>query len=73
MAERTTPPAKKGPKPRAPRRTAEVIPPERTGPVSRAKPRGQRVSKQMITNQSEEGIQRDAECMRLRTLGWTRP
>lgn len=72
MAERTTPPAKKGPKPTPPRRTNEIIPPARTGPVSRAKPRGKSASKSMITTQSDEGLQRDAECMRLRTLGWTR-
>lgn len=26
----------------------------------------------MITTQSDDGLRRDAECMRLRTLGWTR-
>jgi len=67
VAERTTPPAKTGPKPHVPRRTSEVIPPERTGPVAKAVRRGRAKAAP-----SDESVERDAECMRLRTLGWTR-
>lgn len=73
MAERTTPPAKPAPKPKGPRRTAEVIPPARTeGLKAPAKPTGRGKGRPPVTRQSDEGIRRDAECMRLRTLGWTR-
>jgi hypothetical protein len=71
VAERTTPPAKPAPKPKGPRRTAEVIPPARTTGVVVAKQRGGGRGRVKVA-QSEDSIERDAEAMRLRTLGWTR-
>ncbi len=65
MAERTTPPAK------GPRRTSQPVPPARTKAVTKsAAPNRGRMK--VKTRQSDDSIERDAECMRLRTLGWTR-